>query len=92
MTEKRYAIVKNGSVINTVRLEADAMWEVPEGCDLIPDDGAEAKVGGKFDGQRFAAPERKRSAGKTQANPFADILRRLERLESQMNGARELKQ
>lgn len=84
MEATRYAIIRDGRVINTVRWDGVSPYSPPEGCTLVLDEEGKASKGGTFDGKtmhprvRAPAPAPAPSA----AEMIADLQARLAALEA----------
>lgn len=61
----RYAVIKDGSVINVVEWDGNtANWCPPAGCTVVPSEVA--SIGGTYDGSQFSEPTNQ------PADPWAD--------------------
>ncbi len=49
----RYALIKDGVVVNVIEWDGISSWTPPEGYELVLDDGGKAEPEGTYDGQQF---------------------------------------
>jgi hypothetical protein len=74
------AVIKDGKVINIVKLEAKAKWTPPEGCTLVNADGA--NLGDTYKDGKFTTPKKgKKERPKSLKEELEDIKTRLAKLE-----------